>query len=81
MDIKTKFDIGSTVFFMYNNKVATGRVTKITITIIDRKKNGADCGTIMYEVNPNIPLDNCPCVLSMYEFEIFGTKEELLKSL
>lgn len=81
MDIKTKFDIGSTVFFMYNNKVETGRVIKINITIIDRKKNGADCNTIVYQVNPNIPLDHCPCVLSMCEFEIFGTKEELLKSL
>lgn len=81
MNIKTKFDIGSKVFFMHSNKVATGCVTKISVTVIEKKKNDPDVIVTMYQVKPNIPLDRCPCVLSMHEVEIFGTKEELLKTL
>lgn len=71
MDIKTKYDIGQSVFYMDNNKVKEGTIDRIHI---DAQYNAKDNKVkISYRLFTTA---------KYYEDdEIFLTKEELLKSL
>ena len=72
MDIKTKYDIGQSVFFMDNNKVQEGTIDRIHIEV--RYNGGKD-----NKVRISYSLFTTS---KFYEDkELFPTKEELLKSL
>ena len=71
MDIKTKYDIGQSVFYMDNNKVKEGTIDRIHI---DAQYNATDNKVkISYRLFTTAKFygDN----------ELYPTKEELLKSL
>ena len=72
MDIKTKYDIGQSVFFMKDNKVETSAIRQI---ILD----------VWYNEDKNVKERISYCLFSssqIYEEkDLFPTKEELLKSL
>ena len=76
MDIKTKYDIGQSVFYMNNNQVNESVINQILVEV--RRRIGYKSNFIIeesvfyYLVNSN----------RLYkERELFLTKEELLKSL
>ena len=71
MTINTKYNIGDSIYSMYNNKVFLEHITRIlTSTIKDHK------GNIVIEVRYETNNSRC-----LYENVVFSTKEELLKSL
>ena len=76
MDIKTKYDLGQSVFYMNNNQVNESVINQIFVEV--RHRIGykrifiIDMSVSYYLVNSN----------RLYkERELFLTKEELLKSL
>lgn len=71
MEIKTKYNIGDTIYLMYNNAVSCTSIDKISLTI-DREKT-----TLLYGVYPHMG----GSIIWYKEREFFPTKEELLKSL
>lgn len=70
MKIETKFSIGDTAFFMNENRVQIGEITRIEVTI-----NSQRTSTVYYATDWNL------CPHKRYRNEIFPSKEELLKSL
>lgn len=70
MEIKTKFDTGDTVYFLYGNKVHTGDVVMINIHKIFSRSIG-----IKYRIH------GLSQAVDRAEHELFKTKEELIKSL
>ena len=75
MEIKTKYDIGQSVFYMNNNQVNESVINQIFVEVRHRigyKRNFIiDMSVSYYLVNSN----------RLYkERELFLTKEELLKS-
>ena len=72
MDIKTKYDIGQSVFFMKDNKVETSAIRQITLDV-------------WYNKDKNVKERISYCLFSSSQFyeekDLFPTKEELLKSL
>lgn len=79
MVIKTKFDIGSEVFFIFNNRVYKQKISKIRFTkeLITYTRDGSNLETsIEYSFDGN-SVGN----LVKKEEEVFATKEELLNSL
>lgn len=67
MKIETKFNIGDTVWFMYNNKCTSKEVIRIDVCI-----NGD------MEIQYTFSMQGLLCVFEQY---IFATKEELIASL
>ena len=72
MDIKIKYDLGQSVFYMNDNRVQNNSVHRILLEI------DYDCNSNIrvkkgYYVSDNAPMKR--------ETELFLTKEELLKSL
>ena len=76
MDIKTKYDLGQSVFYMNNNQVNESVINQIFVEVRHRigyKRNFIiDMSVSYFLVNSN---------LLYKERELFLTKEELLKSL
>ena len=72
MEIKTEYDIGDTVFFLYDNKIQSGLIYGIIITT--RIENPANIGITytVYVVGGEIKLA---------ENKVFKTKEALIESL
>ena len=72
MDIKPKYDLGQSVFFMKDNKVETSTIRQISIDV-------------WYNRDNNIKERISYCLFSTDHFyeekDLFLTKEELLKSL
>ena len=71
MDIKTKYDIGQSVFYMDNNKVKTDKIDQIHI---DARYNAED-------IKVRISYSLFTTTKFYDDKELFLTKEELLKSL
>ena len=72
MKIETKYDIGQEVWFMFANKPRTAKVIRIGIQC------RTECTVVLYEIKPN-NYDVKP--FKVEEFDIYLSKEELLKSL
>ena len=76
MDIKTKYDLGQSVFYMDNNQVKESVINQIFVEVRHRigYKNKVRIGVSVsyYLVDSN---------LLYKEEKLFLTKEELLKSL
>ena len=75
MEIKTKYDIGQSVFFMNDNRVYQGVIESFDIGF-GQSISGKKYLTISYCVKTEFFTD-----LSVSEHKLFLTKEELLKSL
>ena len=72
MDIKTKYDLGQSVFFMKDNKVATSAIKQISIDVWYNKNNEIRMRIHYYLFS----------VDQFYEEDnLFLTKEELIESL
>jgi hypothetical protein len=71
MTIETKYNIGDEVWFMHNNKVYISFITDVRI-----KKNNVNT-KIEYMVESMQKID----FGIKKEFDLYSTKEELLKSL
>ena len=71
MDIKTKYDIGQSVFYMDNNKVKTDKIDRIHIEVRYDPN----------EIKVRMSYTLFPTTKSYIDEELFLTKEELLKSL
>lgn len=69
MEIKAKFNIGDTIYFMYDNKVCNSPVCSISVWI------GSQSKEIEYSVGWNKDK------ISITEDESYATKEELIASL
>ena len=76
MRITTKYNIGNTVWYMYNN-----RPTRVIVSAIEIFHAGTNQDTIKYNgkdaINPNTWLDHT----NLREDQLFKTKKELLQSL
>ena len=72
MDIKTKYDLGQSVFFMKDNKVATSAIKQISIDVWYNKYK---------EISMRIQYYLFFADQFYEEDNLFLTKEELLKSL
>lgn len=73
MEIKTKYNIGDEVFFMYDNEITTGKI-KMVQTVTDLCYNGV-CTQVEYYI---------PCGSYTGFFKesfVFKTKQELINSL
>ena len=75
MDIKTKYNIGDSVFFMNDNRVWQGEIESFDIGFSQRS-SGEKYITISYCVKTEFFTN-----FSVSEHKLFLTKEELLKSL
>ena len=72
MDIKTKYDLGQSVFFMKDNKVETSAIKQISIDVWYNKDK---------EIRMRIHYYLFSADQFYEEDNLFLTKEELLKSL
>ena len=72
MDIKTKYDLGQSVFFMKDNKVATSAIKQISPDVWYNKDNEIRMRIRYYLFSGDHDYE---------EDNLFLTKEELLKSL
>ena len=75
MDIKTKYNIGDSVFFMEDSRVWQGESESFDIGFSQRS-SGEKYITISYCVKTIVFTD-----FSVAEYKLFSTKEDLLKSL
>ena len=69
MDIKTKYDLGQSVFFIEDNRVKEDIIDSIRIDI--KYLGGIRVGRFIYRIGGEPYLEE----------KLFPTKEELLKSL
>ena len=72
MEIKTKYSINETVVFLADNKIFTGSITAVHITV--RKDV-----YVTYDVSCIIP--DCAEFIGLASNRLFKTKEDLIKSL
>ena len=72
MDIKTKYDIGQSVFFMDNNRVQVGKIDQIHIEV---RYNGGEDNKV------RISYSLFTTTKFYGDKELFLTKEELIESL
>lgn len=72
MDIKTKFNIGDTVYHMFHDKIRESQIDAIRIRATTKGNP-----IITYEMN----IVNDYGYETIGELNIFATKEELIKSL
>ena len=75
MEIKTKYDIGQSVFFMSDNRVCQGVIESFNIGF-RQNISGEKYMTISYCVKTEFFTD-----FSVSEYKLFLTKEELIESL
>ena len=76
MDIKTKYDLGQSVFYLNNNQVKESVINQILVEVRHRigykRKFIIEMSASYYLVDSNLLYE---------EGKLFSTKEELLKSL
>lgn len=73
MTIETKYNIGNEVYYRDINTIAKGKILNIKIDC-----NYGHHNTVIYSVSNQ---DNRFTAIQILEWELFPTKEELLKSL
>lgn len=82
MELKTKYDIGNTLFFMNTNKVCQGVVNKIEYSVTENLASSRDAGwsptksVILYSMKVDYSSN-----VKLEEKFLFGSKKELLESL
>ena len=75
MEIKTKYNIGDGVWFMCDNKTRRGEILGVKAEINIMPKGPAQYNS--YSVRDSVTTGVCV----FPEYDLFPTKEELLKSL
>lgn len=80
MEIKTKFEKGQEVFFLYENKIKKSVPFEIEIKIIDKDKFGYTQEEKYWFYN-NDNKDNIDKIISIDSKKCFETKQELIQSL
>ena len=80
MDIKTKYDIGQSVFYMSENRVRKGIIKGINIKCQD------EVDFVISPMGKSVSVFYCVETphftdFSVAEYKLFPTKEDLLKSL
>lgn len=78
MTITTKYNIGETVYYMYDNKICTMVIGGITIVYKSRKKGEWIANEVAYSAKQEI---DGVYTESRYERVLFPTKQALLESL
>ncbi len=81
MDIKTKFSVGDTVYYMKENRVKSDVVSTIRVKVKGYKR-GDYKGGAQVDISYGFWLGNlAPDSADFCESILFGSKEELLESL
>ena len=81
MDIKTKFNVGDSGFFMHDNRVVEGEVELIQITVAPRgQPNPEPQSHVLYKLTYN-PVSYESKEKQIHEQHLFPTKADLLASL
>ena len=80
MEIKTKLDLGHSIYFMNGNKVTSGKIVSIKIIseLVDPLSNSLDSRTHIVYLADVLKEDK---YIEIDEEFAFGTKEKLLESL
>lgn len=83
MTIESKYNIGDTVYIIYENKIQQVLITRITININPKTTfyNPKDIRTTVLYSTKKLNSGNWTDFGSIPEKDIFKTKEELLASL
>ena len=79
--IEHKYTVGDFIQFMYNNKVAEGKVDAIKISVNKGNYPKITETKIIYSVSFKHPTLQINEEVEMSEVDVFDTKEELLDSL
>lgn len=80
MTLESKYDLDQNVWFMNDNRTVEGTITKVTCSVGKHMKYD-DMYTVQFKTpypGPNEPLYRNEVV---FEYDLFPSKEELLKSL
>lgn len=77
MKIETNHSLDDTVYILQSNRVWQCTVRAISIIV---SSNVKDKLLISYELS-SVSIDGNNVNFKQYQFEVFGTKEDLLKSL
>ena len=81
--IEHKHTVGDEIYFMYNNKVAEGKVESVQISV--NKQNVMSLTNketkINYSISFKHPTLQTNEKVNLSEVDVFATKEELLASL
>ena len=81
MEIKTKYNIGDEVYFIHGNKIIHNKITRIDISIRE-ERNEKVIPRIEYTIDLGFRTGKISDTLtSRIEFDIYSTKEELIKSI
>ena len=84
MEIKTKFNLGDTVYYIENNKIHQGKVVRVeTMSILnERTYNDGSVGTSQSYIETYKVLSNTYKRKQSFEcYLLFATQEELLEDL
>ena len=79
--IEHKHTVGDEIYFMYNNKVAEGKVDAIKISVNKGNYPKITETKIIYSISLKHPTLQINEEVEMSEVNVFNTKEELLASL
>lgn len=78
MDIKTKYDIGDIVFYMYKDKIIQGCIKRTFVKI----ENIYDKNDVSVEISYDVfNVSDRKTIIRRNDNNLFFTKEELLKKL
>lgn len=80
MTIKTKFDVGSFVYVIYNNKVRCFDIDSIRISVASRYNPDIRYEVVSPHISYTLNIGGDKKDIFQEE-EIFATKEELIESL
>ncbi len=75
MEIKTKFNIGDTVYFMDNNSVSFDTIVSINIFILEEARR--ECNVIVTQETYRVRLKSIP----IDGRQLYTSKQELIESL
>ena len=82
MEIKTKYNINDEVYFIHDNKILHKEITSIDIRITRASTNKEESiAMVEYTINLGFAEKVRNTFTTRLEFELFSTKEELLKTL
>ncbi len=82
MEIKTKYNIGDEVYFIHGNKITHNKITRIDISIREERNKNVIIPRIEYTIDLGFKTGKISDTLtSRIEFDIYSTKEELIKSI
>lgn len=79
--IEHKHTVGDEIYFMYNNKVAEGKVEEVQVIVKQGNYPKITETKINYSISFKHPTLQTNEKVNLSEVDVFATKEELLASL